>query len=141
MLDYDSVECLNGYFAALINGIRLGIPSLGKADRAGIYAHLAIPLGLAQKVSVTVKEDRVARDGWKIVGGIFVPMRHKEGELFVAVIHEGGVRKNREGEYHLIDLGVAIASYAKKLVSYGVEQFDDRLGRVAVGEIVSWTVI
>ena len=52
-----------------------------------------------------------------------------------AILHNGEVK------HHLVDLGIAVASDADKLVLYVVEHFNDFFGGVVCRQIVTGPVI
>ena len=96
-------------------------------------------LATSADVRVAVEQDiALAQRGQ----GLFVEAVTVGREDHVFLFREDRViREDREFQYHLIDLRVAVSANAENGVLSRVEQGNDLLGRVAAGEIVSGTVV
>ena len=56
-------------------------------------------------------------------------------------LEQAVVRKNGEGQHHLVDLGLAVAAHAENVGLPLLQQGDDLLRRIALGQVVARAVI
>ena len=56
-------------------------------------------------------------------------------------LEQAVVRKNGEGQHHLIDLGLAVAAHTENVCLPLLQQGDDLLRRIALGQVVARAVI
>ena len=66
------------------------------------------------------------------VGNVDQPLPHRQ---------HGVVRQHREGEYHLVHFGIAVASHAQQLGRKAAQQRNHLFGGVIPGQVVAGAVV
>ena len=114
-------------------------PGLRDGDGAGIQDIDAVAQSAAGNVRVAVEQDVARMQGRQMVLVKMVAVRGIDE--MARRLEQAVVRKNGEGQHHLVDLGLAVAAHAENVGLPLLQQGDDLLRRIALGQVVARAVI
>ena len=114
-------------------------PGLRDGDGAGIQDIDAVAQGAAGDVRVAVEQDVARMQGRQMVLVKMVAVRGID--KMARRLEQAVVRQNGEGQHHLVDLGLAVAAHTENVGLPLLQQGDDLLRRIALGQVVARAVI
>ncbi len=111
--------------------------------RQGNGARIAADKGFVRMaegdMGMAVQKDIPCFQGREMILVVQVAMRDKDAA--VSLGQEQIIRHHGEGEHHLIHLRLAVSADAVDFIAAGIQERDDLLRGIAVGQIIAWTVI